>query len=422
MTYTLDNKDRYGFYTVGSRKTYSKLEAIDHSHATGQTMEWHFNRAVYSSFDWQTEPDASLDSLYEARARQLREQYDYLVLWYSGGADSHNILMAFVRAGIYIDEIAQYHQLAAHGGDQHSWTNREVFETSAPITQRLIASNPIYSTTRHRMVDMTEYQTEMFFDRSNTWDYFYKINSYFSPNCLSRYRFREKISDWKRIIDSGQRLCFVFGVEKPIVTKDSQGYWVHFRDGQDHGVTAWAQIQNRPGDFDEFFYWAPDMPQLPAKQAHVIRRYMEYVDQDHIDNVHVGRGPWVYDPYGRNILDLDQTKPLIKFKNFGKDYYLSARGVHRLIYPDWDPNAVVCGKPHSNMFPPRDSWLWHPSAPDIGQKYYNRGLVWLRQHVKKKRPDLWNEMQFDPKIAPYTAWMTDFRNSYFLGPARDSQQ
>lgn len=418
MTYALDNKDRYGYYTVGDRKTYSKLEAIDFSHLTGKKIEWHYNRDVYGTYNWQQEPTATLDELYEARARQLREQYDYLVLWYSGGADSHNILMAFVRAGIYIDEIAQYHQLEAHNGNKQSWTNQEVFETSIPITQELIASNPIYATTRHRLVDMTEYQTGLILQDENRWDYFYKINRYYSTNCLSRYYFRERIPDYKRIIDAGKRLCFVYGIEKPVLTKDHTGYWIHFKDGQDHGVSAWAQTNNRAGDYDEFFYWAPDMPELPAKQAHVLRRYIESVTPAQCDGIHLSLGQYIVDEYGSQAGDTNLTGPLVKFNLVGQDYYLTMRGGHRLLYPDWNANAIVCGKPRGHMFPPRDGWLWNSSAPDLGQHYYSRGIVWMRQHVRHIDPNLWGEFKYNSKIAPYSGWIKDFSNSYYIGPSR----
>ena len=420
MTYALDNKDRYGYYTVGNRKTYSKLEAIDFSHLSGNKIEWHYNRAVYGAYNWEQEPTATLDELYEARARQLRNQYDYLVLWYSGGADSHNILMAFVRAGIYIDEIAQYHQLEAHGGNKQSWTNQEVFETSIPITQQLIESNPIYATTKHRLVDMTEYQTGLMLENENRWDYFYKINRYYSTNCLSRYQVRERIADYKNIIDSGKRLCFIYGIEKPVVTKDNKGYWIHFLDGQDHGVSAWAQTNNRAGDYDEFFYWAPDMPELPAKQAHVLRQYLELVTPAQCDGIHLKQEKFYIDEYGSQRIDYNQTYPIVQFNLRNQDYHLTARGAHRLLYPDWNPDAVVCGKPHGHMFPPRDSWLLHPSAPDLGQRYYTQGLPWLRQHVKAIDPSLWVEYRFDPKIAPYIGFVRDFKNSYYIGPANDS--
>jgi len=47
----------------------------------------------------------SLDFLYALRARQLREKYDYLVLYFSGGADSTNILKTFIDNNIFLDEI-----------------------------------------------------------------------------------------------------------------------------------------------------------------------------------------------------------------------------------------------------------------------------------------------------------------------------
>ena len=416
----MQDKDKFGFYQVGKLKFYSKFDAADVAVRTNQSIRWNFNDEVFGLYDWSKEPVASLPDLYRARAQQLRDQYDYLVLWYSGGADSHNILMAFVRAGIYIDEIAQYHQLEAHGGNKQSWTNQEVFETSIPITQQLIESNPIYATTKHRLVDMTEYQTGLMLENENRWDYFYKINRYYSTNCLSRYQVRERIADYKNIIDSGKRLCFIYGIDKPIVTKSHTGYWVHFQDGQDHGVSAWAQTNNRPGDYDEFFYWAPDMPELPAKQAHVLRRYLESVTPSHCDGIHLKFGKFYLDEYGSQSIDHNLTNPMIQFSHQDNNYQLTPRGAHRLLYPDWNPNAVVCGKPHGHMFPPRDSWLLHPSAPDLGQKYYGRGITWMRNHVKNINPDLWWEFKFNPKIAPYIGGIKDFRNSYFIGPANDS--
>ena len=97
------NSDRYGFYTAGSFKTYSKLEAIEHTKITGQPVEWNFNRATFEQYDWTQEPPGSLEFWYGERARQIRERYDYIVLWFSGGADSHNALMSFVKNNIFVD-------------------------------------------------------------------------------------------------------------------------------------------------------------------------------------------------------------------------------------------------------------------------------------------------------------------------------
>ena len=44
--------------------------------------------------------------MYVERCNQLRDKYDYLVLHYSGGSDSHNILHTFLTNNIKLDEIS----------------------------------------------------------------------------------------------------------------------------------------------------------------------------------------------------------------------------------------------------------------------------------------------------------------------------
>ena len=63
-----------------------------------------FNDEIFGRHHWR-EPIETLDQLYDRRCREIRERYDYVMLSYSGGADSHNILMSFVRQGLHIDEI-----------------------------------------------------------------------------------------------------------------------------------------------------------------------------------------------------------------------------------------------------------------------------------------------------------------------------
>ena len=59
----------------------------------------------YDSLDWTKEPVESLEYLYKIRAQQLRDQYNYLILYYSGGSDSITALNAFIKNNIYLDEV-----------------------------------------------------------------------------------------------------------------------------------------------------------------------------------------------------------------------------------------------------------------------------------------------------------------------------
>jgi asparagine synthetase B (glutamine-hydrolysing) len=101
-----ERQDKFGFYQVGDFRTYSKFEAIEQHTKTNKKLQWNFNDTIYRSYKWDQEPKESLSELYRQRAQQIREQYDYVVLWFSGGADSTNILNAFIDNNIKLDEVA----------------------------------------------------------------------------------------------------------------------------------------------------------------------------------------------------------------------------------------------------------------------------------------------------------------------------
>ena len=60
---------------------------------------------LFRSFNWRSRLNVPLTDLYRLRAQQLRDKYDYLILWFSGGADSTTILQSFIHNGIHLDEV-----------------------------------------------------------------------------------------------------------------------------------------------------------------------------------------------------------------------------------------------------------------------------------------------------------------------------
>lgn len=409
--HSLSSKDKYGFYTVGNYKTYSKLEAIELSGKFKKPVEWKFNQVEFENFDWTIEPLGSLEFWYKQRAQELRDKYDYIVLWYSGGADSHNVLMSFVRNNIFIDEIAQYHNLEADQGNKKTYLNEEVFSTSAPVTQELINNNPLYKHTIHRLVDLAVVQPKLLKEDSNKWDYFYKVGMHPSPNALSRSYLREVIPEYRALIEQGKKLCFVFGSEKPSVEKRGDQWYVSFVDMLDNAVSPRTQMLDREWEHDELFYWTPTMPQLIAKQAHTVQKFLSKLTPESVDNVNVASYECLADEYGRKPTNSWYADIIINQKR----YQLLPNGLHRLIYPDWNPDFIVANKPLSTAWTPRDTWMFRGIAPDFGQKYYTHGFIHTRQMVKKINPDYWWEYKFDPSTKmPYCGGMQSFRNRYLL--------
>jgi len=101
--------DRNGFYQVGKRKTYLKTEFMEWYDLMPTDWHWNYNDEFFGQFDWSKEPKETINELYKQRALELREQYDYLALYYSGGHDSSNVLYAFLDNGIPIDEVVTYY-------------------------------------------------------------------------------------------------------------------------------------------------------------------------------------------------------------------------------------------------------------------------------------------------------------------------
>ena len=91
-------------YTVGEKIYTHRFEAVVESNRVNQPIYFHAPQS-YEQFDFSVPVDTSLDDLASDLATRLREQYDKITFWYSGGTDSDYILDTFLKNNITIDEI-----------------------------------------------------------------------------------------------------------------------------------------------------------------------------------------------------------------------------------------------------------------------------------------------------------------------------
>jgi len=346
--------DQFGYYTVGANfKTYSKLEAIEEMARSNTHLEWNFNRAVFESYNWKQEPLVTLTDLYRQRAQQIRDSYDYVVIFYSGGADSWNILNTFISNNIKIDEIAHCWSLQGDNS-YHSYFNEEIYQVAIPNTLRIQEQHPEIN---HRIIDITKIVNDMYVDKSSQFDFIYQVNSLLSPNGLARSYLREKIKDYADMIYAGKRVAFVWGTEKPrLVIKDGK-YVCQFVDIFDNTVSNRLQSQAiEQGYYDELFYWSPEAVPMIIKQCHIVKKFLTTVDNS---------SPWLshtVTPYGK-------TKRAQR--------WLTNDGLHSLIYPGWDINTFTNGKNNQTVLGPRDQWFWTQNT------HANPGVKIFQQGIKK---------------------------------------
>ena len=410
------NKDHHGFYTVGPVRTYSKLEAIEHSVRLRQPISWDYNRAVFGSVDWTQEPPGSLDLYYQQRAQQLREHYDYLVLFYSGGSDSHNALMSFVTNNIFVDEIVQWHQLEALRGDRSHNANAEQFATSIPITQTLLATNPTYRHTVHRLIDFTQYKAEIFTDQKILDRWWYVNNDFQTPHAHAITEIKNLYPAYRQLSDSGKSVAFIWGTEKPNFRVDQHNR-LHcgFADiSISPFVGVDRKIANNPGDHDEMFYWTPDLPELIVKQAHVVKRYIDMFEDHQADGNLVLRGDFGSpDQYGQ--YSDRKNLPHLVFRRGNQAYTLMRNGVRRLLYPYWDPTHLVRSVPQSRLFSDVDEAFVNSNTPfETSRRQFLKNLVHMRQWMRQHAPDYWYEYTYNPQVAPLRAGFEHFFNFYCL--------
>jgi hypothetical protein len=357
------NKDIFGYYRVGDLKFYSKLEAIEMQARTGIHPHWDFNEAAYSSYDWTREPAESLTELYRQRAQQIREQYDHIVLWYSGGADSTNVLDTFIDNDIKIDELMSYTNYEVTGDKDH-WLNAEIWRVALPRIEELRVKCPWM---KFRMIDLGQFTVDNFKVVDIVESVKYGLNTCKSPHNKSRFDIRTKVKEWSDMIAAGKRVVMLHGLEKPRVAVRNNRYIFRFLDMVDSAVSPYAQAQNTAGDYDEYFYWSPDAPKIPIKQAHIIKNYLRLASP------------------ATPFMTSERSDLAYKELPSGEKLWLSVDGVHSLIYPTWKIDTFTVGKTPSPVFSKRDDWFLKEHGRDATVKTFYSAL----KHYWNDLPDYW---------------------------------
>lgn len=337
----IDNRqDIFGFYRVDGVKMYSQIEAVEISRLLNKPITWHFNDEVYSGFDWTKEPTESISELYRKRCEQLREKYDYLVLFYSGGADSDNIFNHFLNNDIKLDEIVTITDYDATQ-NKMSLMNAEITEIAIPKIQKAKEKQKhlLYTNidTKKIIIDYYE-KLEL--------DGIYNQNWSFAPLSIVRQKIKSTQEHWNKMFSAGKKVAFIFGSDKPKVWFDEKlnfKFWFYC-GGIPGAVGPLSQRLNVEHEFTELFYWSPDSPKIPIKQAHIIKNFVKR------------NGVEVFKKVPIQINGLIRQCPVGTFNLTHADNYLQNEDLNRLIYPYWY-SIPYQGRSLSTIFLDKETWF-----------------------------------------------------------------
>jgi hypothetical protein len=269
----LDSRfNNVGCWIANNKTYYSKIAAIMDMTPGDRDLRWYFHENEFSKVNWMIEPSESLDQLYEERARQLRDTYDYLVLCFSGGSDSYQVLQSFRRANIKIDEILMFGSFKTDKtrdpiSQDSSFKNVEIYHIAEPIVAEVKKEMPNLKVTYFDYVDsmITNYEK----DKNSNWITMPGSSRLTPNNAVTEDLHNFNVPDWRR----KKNVAYVWGVDKPRILKQDDKWYIYFQDNVISGTPSQAG-QEKP-IIDELFFWSPYASKMLAKQAHEFKRYIE---------------------------------------------------------------------------------------------------------------------------------------------------
>jgi hypothetical protein len=211
-------------------------------------LEFVLHNGFWLKQKW-VEPTETFNELLKQRCKQLRETYNYIILYYSGGSDSDTMLRAFINNNIHVDEVV---------------INRICFnEFDAPLKdielaiQKLKGYAENIPNTRMTVNNITENILYNFSKKQN-W-----IGTAYNGTIGNLRRFNTHLLAELDIPMLGKgNIGHVLGEMKPVIVPKSDGYYVKL-----YGF-GFSQVS-------DWFYTSPDLPKLHMKQCYMVKNYFK---------------------------------------------------------------------------------------------------------------------------------------------------
>lgn len=361
MMFDKDLAKRFGNWRVGHNQFNSKMEAAFHASRTKENISFEFNDTVWKNFDRSLLGKISLKELYRQRAQQIRDSYDYVVLYYSGGSDSTNILETFIENNIKLDCVFVKWNFDVVNSSLHNPNikdksaynfNSEWDYATKPRLEWLAKNHPEIRIETKNVDGMTneKLMNDAAFEGTN--------NKYSAVNLLRKNTF----SDFeKECIEKGKSVAQVSGIDKPLLVQDVNGD-VNIRFVDDVLTTLNPLPNNLFGV--EFFYWSTDFPLLTLEMAYQMFLYYD---------LH---------PAQRFLVPGKVYAALPKEIRHAciEGYFVD---VKKVCYPNWDLSIFQTEKPKHRLNHDKDAWFYQSPAFDkikeVWQYYHDSRFEMIDQ-------------------------------------------
>ena len=254
-------------YRVGDRKTFNKTQAITWADGNTDKISFWFMDDIFDQCDWTKEPGDDIKSLISRRAYQIRQEYNWISVSYSGGYDSQTIVDTFMHNGLLLDEIVVLKK--SYLPNDH-WQN---LESDIALTQALRYKNHVWPKLSIRTIVLSEDHTRDFFlKHKNNWTDHAGNDLWMAR--MSRQHLYNYHPDYIKTAESKISKIIVEGREKPRLWIENGGWYSSLIDSLGQWDVNSCSLQ---------FYYDPD---LYMKQTWGMLHWLESFPLTTVDQVH----------------------------------------------------------------------------------------------------------------------------------------
>jgi hypothetical protein len=270
----------YNGHYVSDRETLLDLMLANEDYDPKLNI-FHYNEEVFDGIDWKVEPTMPLKQMYVERAKQLRDQYDYLILAFSGGSDSNEILETFLENNIFIDEIQTVHYESLLNRLDDDYLKKHdtlgvLYEYRGAVLPKLKRVKELSPNTKINSMDLSDYAYDQIVGRK--FDYMgMNHNPTNGMSLIKPLRIYNYYMHTYNNLNSPKKnkVAFIRGFEKPwLFVTENDNLIFRFSDIPMHGVgRIRSEDVNNIYTLEDFF-WTPNYPLIPVKQSHVIKNIL----------------------------------------------------------------------------------------------------------------------------------------------------
>lgn len=353
--------EEMGYYLCDGIKFNSKIKACVYATQHKKSLEWIFNDHIFFSYPWHIEPEKTLDQLYDQRARELREKYDYILLAFSGGSDSNNILESFLRQGLHIDEIV-HNVMKDHNNFirldkslQSSWneTSEYYFQT----LPRLEHVKKVSPNTKITIIDLSSFVFQFLNDAGDE-SWLEHTRERLNVTGILRHNFLH-FKEIRKRFDKDKKIALILGVEKPRTYIKDGKFNLLFTDKALNIATVEEFIQDYSNSTVEYFYSNPECADMICKQAHVIKKWLEM------------NPSWIPQWTPSSLEDL-----------FKKHRLVHERLYRTMIYSTWNNNWWQADKSTLDWYSEIDDWFTKGHRDSKAFAIWKAGIDYIKENAK----------------------------------------